>query len=252
SNPIPETVEAKRDAWHQIGEKIYGHVRFGGGDLELATTCHLFRNGNGFPYTLSPILKFLRYCYDFVVALCIYKDFAYPSLSSQQKGRSSQELPSEPNLDEVAPGLLSGETCSPEVVVKDPVVVKKNIMFLALLHVVREHILAGFNLKAADIFESVFDFYFFVKLISGAFYPLSKEEQQAGIWRHCTYFLFCMRGTKKIQMNGNDLYLHIAHSKLVLDVKDRDGDSRNVKMRTSGHMKMKVCPKVCAPLYTNV
>ncbi|XP_026381763.1 phosphatidylinositol 4-kinase alpha 1-like isoform X1 [Papaver somniferum] len=136
---------------------------------------------------------------------------------------------------------LQGETCSPEVVVKDPAVIEKNTAFLALLPVVREHIVEGFNPKARDIFEREFDFFDKVTSISGALYPLLKEERRAGIRREL----------EKIQMNGDDLYLPTAPSKLVrgiqvdsgiplqsaakvpimitFDVIDRDGDPRDVK-----------------------
>ncbi|KAI3901545.1 hypothetical protein MKW92_021504 [Papaver armeniacum] len=136
---------------------------------------------------------------------------------------------------------LQGETCSLEVALKNPAVVEKNTAFLALLPVVKEHIIESFNPKARDIFEREFDFFDKVTSISGALYPLAKEERRAGIRREL----------EKIQMNGDDLYLPTAPSKLVrgiqvdsgiplqsaakvpimitFDVIDRDGDPRDVK-----------------------
>lgn len=55
--------------------------------------------------------------------------------------------------------------------------------FLALLPLVRQRIIDGFNEKARDVFQREFDFFDKVTSISGALYPLPKEERRAGIRR---------------------------------------------------------------------
>ncbi|KAI3946246.1 hypothetical protein MKW92_036691 [Papaver armeniacum] len=89
---------------------------------------------------------------------------------------------------------LQGETCSPE-----------NTAFLALLPVVKEHIIESFNPKARDIFEREFDFFDKVTSISGALYPLAKED-----WDSITV-------SSKVPIM------------ITFDVIDRDGDPRDVK-----------------------
>ncbi|OVA09140.1 Phosphatidylinositol 3-/4-kinase [Macleaya cordata] len=117
----------------------------------------------------------------------------------------------------------------------------QNNAFQALLPIVREHIIDGFSAKARDIFNREFDFFDKVTSISGALYPLPKEERRAGIRREL----------EKIEMDGDDLYLPTAPNKLVrgiqvdsgiplqsaakvpimitFNVVDRDGDWRDVK-----------------------
>ncbi|XP_019197522.1 PREDICTED: phosphatidylinositol 4-kinase alpha 1-like isoform X1 [Ipomoea nil] len=133
---------------------------------------------------------------------------------------------------------LQGETCAPESG-KDASA--KNNSFQNLLPVVRQRIIDGFNPKALDVFQR--EFYFFDKVtsISGVLFPLPKEERRAGIRREL----------EKIQVQGNDLYLPTAPTKLVrgiqvdsgiplqsaakvpimitFNVVDRDGDENDIK-----------------------
>ncbi|KAI3934357.1 hypothetical protein MKW92_039958 [Papaver armeniacum] len=102
---------------------------------------------------------------------------------------------------------LQGETCSPEVVVKDPAVIEKHYCLLL------GSILEGFNPKARDIFEREFDFFDKVTSISGALYPLPKEER-AGIRRWIA---------------GSHYSLQQSSIMITFDVIDRDGDPRDVK-----------------------
>nr|XP_033513265.1 phosphatidylinositol 4-kinase alpha 2-like isoform X3 [Nicotiana tomentosiformis] len=86
-----------------------------------------------------------------------------------------------------------------------------------------------------------FDFFGKVTSISGALYPLHKEDQRAGIQREL----------EKIEMQGDDLYLPTAPNKIVkgiqidsgiplqsaakvsimitFNVADRDGDQNDIK-----------------------
>ncbi|PWA36786.1 phosphatidylinositol Kinase, Armadillo-type fold protein [Artemisia annua] len=134
---------------------------------------------------------------------------------------------------------LQGETCAPEQ--GKEAMTPKTQAFLALLPVVREHIIEGFGPEARDVFKREFDFFEKVTSISGVLYPLPKEERRAGIKREL----------EKIQLDGDDLYLPTAPSKLVkgiqvnsgiplqsaakvpimitFDVADRDGDPNDIK-----------------------
>ncbi|PIA62368.1 hypothetical protein AQUCO_00200400v1 [Aquilegia coerulea] len=85
----------------------------------------------------------------------------------------------------------------------------KNISFQALLPVVRQRIVDGFTPKALDLFQREFDFFDKVTSISGVLFPLPKEERRAGIRREL----------EKIEMNGDDLYLPTAPSKLVRGIR---------------------------------
>ncbi|PHT33066.1 Phosphatidylinositol 4-kinase alpha 1 [Capsicum baccatum] len=133
---------------------------------------------------------------------------------------------------------LQGETCEPESG-KDSSA--KHAAFLALLPLVRQRIIDGFNEKARDVFRREFDFFDKVTSISGALYPLPKEERRAGIRREL----------EKIEMQGDDLYLPTAPNKIVkgiqvdsgiplqsaakvpimitFNVADRDGDPNDIK-----------------------
>nr|XP_018626403.1 phosphatidylinositol 4-kinase alpha 1-like [Nicotiana tomentosiformis] len=133
---------------------------------------------------------------------------------------------------------LQGETCEPESG-KDSS--SKHAAFLALLPLVRQRIIDGFNEKARDVFQREFDFFDKVTSISGALYPLPKEERRAGIRREL----------EKIEMQGDDLYLPTAPNKIVkgiqvdsgiplqsaakvpimitFNVADRDGDQNDIK-----------------------
>ncbi|KAL6517281.1 Phosphatidylinositol 4-kinase alpha 1 [Orobanche minor] len=113
--------------------------------------------------------------------------------------------------------------------------------FQALLPVVRQRIIHGFNPKALDLFQREFDFFDKVTSISGVLFPLPKEERRAGIRREL----------EKIEKDGDDLYLPTAPTKLVrgiqvdsgiplqsaakvpimitFNVVDRDGDQTDVK-----------------------
>ncbi|KAL7610605.1 hypothetical protein Lser_V15G12311 [Lactuca serriola] len=115
--------------------------------------------------------------------------------------------------------------------------------FLALLPIVRDHIIDGYSPEAREVFHREFDFFEKVTTISGALYPLPKEERRAGI----------KRGLEKIQLPGDDCYLPTAPSKLVrgiqvnsgiplqsatkvpimitFDVFDRDGDPKDIKLQ---------------------
>ncbi|GFQ00963.1 phosphatidylinositol 4-kinase alpha 1 [Phtheirospermum japonicum] len=135
---------------------------------------------------------------------------------------------------------LQGETCVPELE-KDAVPSATNSSFQELLPLVRQRIIDGFNPKARDIFQREFDFFDKVTSISGVLFPLPKEERRAGIRREL----------EKIEMDGDDLYLPTAPTKLVrgiqvdsgiplqsaakvpimitFNVVDRDGDQKDVK-----------------------
>ncbi|KAI3446087.1 hypothetical protein Pfo_002752 [Paulownia fortunei] len=137
---------------------------------------------------------------------------------------------------------LQGETCVPELEkdAKDAPSAT-NSSFQALLPVVRQRIIDGFNPKALDLFQREFDFFDKVTSISGVLFRLPKEERRAGIRREL----------EKIQMEGDDLYLPTAPNKLVrgiqvdsgiplqsaakvpimitFNVVDRDGDHKDVK-----------------------
>ncbi|KAJ0935575.1 putative 1-phosphatidylinositol 4-kinase [Helianthus annuus] len=134
---------------------------------------------------------------------------------------------------------LQGETCAPEQ--GKEALSAKTQAFLALLPLVRDRIIDGFNPKARGIFRREFDFFEKVTSISGVLYPLPKEERRAGIRREL----------EKIQLDGDDLYLPTAPNKLVkgiqvnsgiplqsaakvpimitFDVADRDGDPNDIK-----------------------
>ncbi|CAH1425938.1 unnamed protein product [Lactuca virosa] len=133
---------------------------------------------------------------------------------------------------------LQGETCAPE---GKEVITAKTQEFLALLPIVRDHIIDGFTPEAREVFHREFDFFEKVTSISGALYPLPKEERRAGIKREL----------EKIQLPGDDCYLPTAPSKFVrgiqvnsgiplqsaakvpimitFDVADRDGDPKDIK-----------------------
>ncbi|KAL0290114.1 UNVERIFIED_CONTAM: Phosphatidylinositol 4-kinase alpha 1 [Sesamum calycinum] len=132
-----------------------------------------------------------------------------------------------------------GETCVPESG-KDAASITNN-SFQALLPVVRQRIVDGFNPKAFDVFQREFDFFDKVTSISGVLFPLPKEERRAGIRREL----------ENIQVEGDDLYLPTAPNKLVrgiqvdsgiplqsaakvpimitFNVVDRDGDPKDIK-----------------------
>ncbi|XP_052621015.1 protein GLUTELIN PRECURSOR ACCUMULATION 3-like [Lactuca sativa] len=55
--------------------------------------------------------------------------------------------------------------------------------FLALLPIVRDHIIDGYSPEAREVFHREFDFFEKVTTISGALYPLPKEERRVGIKR---------------------------------------------------------------------
>ncbi|KAH9696023.1 phosphatidylinositol 4-kinase alpha 1 [Citrus sinensis] len=133
-----------------------------------------------------------------------------------------------------------GETFVPESGKEKDANSVKNGSFQTLLPMVRQRIIDGFNPKALDLFQREFDFFDKVTNISGALYPLPKEERRAGIRREL----------EKIEMAGEDLYLPTAPNKLVrgirvdsgiplqsaakvpimitFNVVDRDGDQSNV------------------------
>ncbi|KAL7617563.1 hypothetical protein Lser_V15G04728 [Lactuca serriola] len=71
-----------------------------------------------------------------------------------------------------------GETCAAE---GKEVITTKTQEFLALLPIVRDHIIDGFSPEAREVFHREFDFFEKVTTISGALYPLPKEERRAGI-----------------------------------------------------------------------
>ncbi|KAM0028833.1 putative 1-phosphatidylinositol 4-kinase [Helianthus debilis subsp. tardiflorus] len=106
---------------------------------------------------------------------------------------------------------LQGETCAPEQ--GKEAVSAKTQAFLALLPLVRDRIIDGFNPKARDIFRREFDFFEKVTSISGVLYPLPKEERRAGIRREL----------EKIQLDGDDLYLPTAPNKLVKGIQVNSG-----------------------------
>ncbi|XP_048634975.1 phosphatidylinositol 4-kinase alpha 2-like [Brassica napus] len=128
-----------------------------------------------------------------------------------------------------------------ESVQEDGASVKNDSSFQAILSEVRQHIIDALSLKALDLFYREFDFFEKVTSISGALFPLPKEERRAGTSREL----------EKIKMQGEDLYLPTAPSKLVkgiqidsgiplqsaakvpimitFDVVDRDGNQNDVK-----------------------
>ncbi|XP_050146495.1 phosphatidylinositol 4-kinase alpha 1-like [Malus sylvestris] len=107
---------------------------------------------------------------------------------------------------------LQGETSVPESERKDDVPVK-NSSFQELLPHVRQHIIDGFSPKALDIFQREFDFFDKVTSISGVLFPLPKEERRAGIRREL----------EKIEVEGEDLYLPTAPTKLVRGIQVDSG-----------------------------
>ncbi|XP_010255687.1 PREDICTED: phosphatidylinositol 4-kinase alpha 1-like isoform X2 [Nelumbo nucifera] len=106
---------------------------------------------------------------------------------------------------------LQGETCAPESG-KDASAGKNNA-FQALLPVVRQRIIENFTPKACDLFQREFDFFDKVTSISGRLFPVPKEERRAGIRREL----------EKIEMEGEDLYLPTAPSKLVRGIQVDSG-----------------------------
>nr|KAJ0227281.1 hypothetical protein LSAT_V11C100025520 [Lactuca sativa] len=90
--------------------------------------------------------------------------------------------------------------------------------FLALLPIVRDHIIDGFSPEAREVFHREFDFFEKVTTISGALYPLPKEERRAGIKREL----------EKIQLPGDDCYLPTAPSKLVRGIQVGDDCRQDV------------------------
>ncbi|RVX12362.1 Phosphatidylinositol 4-kinase alpha 1 [Vitis vinifera] len=89
----------------------------------------------------------------------------------------------------------------------------QNSSFQALLPVVRQRIVDGFTPKALDLYNREFRFFDQVTSISGVLLPLPKEERPAGIRREL----------KKIQMEGEDLYLPTATTKLVKGIQVDSG-----------------------------
>ncbi|KAJ0242191.1 Phosphatidylinositol 3-/4-kinase [Hirschfeldia incana] len=89
----------------------------------------------------------------------------------------------------------------------------KNASFQAILSEARQHIINGFTPKALDLFNREFDFFEKVTSISGALFPLPKEERRAGIRREL----------EKIKMQGEDLYLPTAPTKLVKGIRIDSG-----------------------------
>lgn len=67
--------------------------------------------------------------------------------------------------------------------------VLQNSNFLALLPIVRQRIIDGFNPTARDLFEREFSFFDKVTSISGVLFPFPKEERRAGIKRYCLRFI---------------------------------------------------------------
>ncbi|CAA0827597.1 Phosphatidylinositol 4-kinase alpha 1 [Striga hermonthica] len=106
---------------------------------------------------------------------------------------------------------LQGETCVPESEKDAPSATSSS--FQALLPVVRQRIIDGFSPKALDIFQREFDFFDKVTSISGVLFPLPKEERRAGIRREL----------EKIEMDGDDLYLPTAPTKLVRGIQVDSG-----------------------------
>lgn len=78
---------------------------------------------------------------------------------------------------------------------------------------VRRRIIESFNPEALDMFEREFRFFDKVTNISGALYPLRKEERRAGIKREL----------EKIKVEGDDLYLPTAPNKLVRGIQVDSG-----------------------------
>ncbi|RXH88260.1 hypothetical protein DVH24_042331 [Malus domestica] len=89
----------------------------------------------------------------------------------------------------------------------------QNSSFQELLPLVRQHIIDGFSPKALDIFQREFDFFDKVTSISGVLFPLPKEERRAGIRREL----------EKIEVEGEDLYLPTAPTKLVRGIQVDSG-----------------------------
>ncbi|CAM8920616.1 unnamed protein product [Rhodiola kirilowii] len=89
----------------------------------------------------------------------------------------------------------------------------KSIAFEELLPVVRQKIIDGFTSNALELFKKEFDFFDKVTSISGVLLPLPKDERRAGIRREL----------EKIQVEGDDLYLPTAPSKLVRGIRVDSG-----------------------------
>lgn len=99
---------------------------------------------------------------------------------------------------------LQGEEPSPSEDFDKEQLQEKN-PFHDLVLKVKEQIIDSFNPEARDMFEREFRFFDQVTNISGVLYPLAKEHRQAGIRREL----------EKIKVEGEDLYLPTAPSKLV-------------------------------------
>ncbi|KAJ4961690.1 hypothetical protein NE237_021600 [Protea cynaroides] len=106
---------------------------------------------------------------------------------------------------------LQGETGVPES--GKEAVSAKNSSFQELLPLVRQRIIDSFNPKARDVFQREFDFFDQVTSISGKLFPVPKEERRAGIRREL----------EKIEVDGDDLYLPTAPSKLVQGIQVDSG-----------------------------
>ncbi|XP_047315798.1 phosphatidylinositol 4-kinase alpha 1-like isoform X2 [Impatiens glandulifera] len=89
----------------------------------------------------------------------------------------------------------------------------KNSSFQAILPIVKQRIIDGFNPKARDMYEREFDFIDKVTSISGVLFPLPKEERRAGIKREL----------EKIELNGEDLYLPTDLTKFVRGIQVDSG-----------------------------
>ncbi|XP_015867438.3 phosphatidylinositol 4-kinase alpha 1 [Ziziphus jujuba] len=106
---------------------------------------------------------------------------------------------------------LQGETCVPES--GKEAISGKNTSFYELLPLVRDRIIDGFSPKALELFKREFDFFDKVTSISGVLFPLPKDERRAGIRREL----------EKIEVDGEDLYLPTAPSKLVRGIQVDSG-----------------------------
>lgn len=107
---------------------------------------------------------------------------------------------------------LQGETVDPEAET-DPNAPKPSTSFQELLPRVRQRIIDSFTPKALGVFNREFDFFDKVTSISGVLFPVPKEERRAGIRREL----------EKIQVEGDDLYLPTAPSKLVKGIQVDSG-----------------------------
>ncbi|CAI9285296.1 unnamed protein product [Lactuca saligna] len=105
-------------------------------------------------------------------------DTEVKKLASFLKQSTPEDIDDLDDIDAVISYMPQGETCAAE---GKEVIIAKTQEFLALLPIVRDQITDGFSPEACEVLHREFDFFEKLTTISGALYPLSKEERRAGI-----------------------------------------------------------------------